>query len=67
MEKHGSDNQKKFMTTAFVSKRVSIKDVAISLFVSFFGNLAGSLFTVAIIFGYGGVFEETPTYQQAGT
>lgn len=39
------------MTTAFISHRVSLKDVGISLFVSFFGNLAGSLFFMALIMG----------------
>jgi len=54
-----------FMTTAFIHRRVSILDVAISWFVSFFGNLAGTLFFMAIITGYGGVFQETPGYAAA--
>lgn len=53
------------MGTAALSRRVVFKDVAISLFVSFFGNLAGSLFAMGIIFGYGGVFEETEGYRSA--
>lgn len=53
------------MSTAFLSQRVSIKDVAISLFVSFWGNLAGSLFFACVICGYGGVFEETQEYRSA--
>lgn len=53
------------MWTAFLHKRVSVIDVAINWSVSFFGNLAGTLFFMAIITGYGGVFEETPVYRQA--
>lgn len=53
------------MTTAFLHRRVSVIDVATSWFVSFFGNLAGSLFFMAIITGYGGVFQETEGYSQA--
>ena len=53
------------MVTAILHRRITIKDLAISWFVSFFGNLAGSLFFMAIITGYGGVFEEAPTYQEA--
>ncbi|KAL9069069.1 MAG: hypothetical protein Q9157_006283 [Trypethelium eluteriae] len=54
-----------FMTTALLHRRITIKDVAISWLFSFFGNLAGTLFFMAIITGYGGVFEESPEYQQA--
>jgi formate/nitrite transporter FocA (FNT family) len=54
----------KFMTTAFLSRRVSLRDVAVSWFVTFFGNLAGSLFSTAILFGFSDVFEETPGYKQ---
>lgn len=53
------------MTAAFLSRRVSIKDVAISLVVSFCGNLAGSVFFACIICGYGGVFEESEVYRSA--
>lgn len=52
-----------FMTVAFLSRRVTVKDVATSWFFSFFGNLAGSLFFMAIITGYGGVFEESDAYR----
>ena len=54
-----------FMTTAFLHRRVSLWDVGKNWFVSFFGNLAGSLFFACIIIGYGGVFEETPVYKMA--
>jgi len=54
-----------FMWTAFLHRRVSIVDVARVWFVSFFGNLAGSLFFALIIMGYGGVFQETPGYSHA--
>ena len=46
-----------FMGTALLHRRVSIWDVAINWVVSFLGNLAGMLFFMAIITGYGGVFE----------
>jgi len=54
-----------FMVTAFLHRRVTIIDVAKVWVVSFFGNLAGSLFFMAIITGYGGVFEEMPAYRTA--
>ena len=53
------------MMTALLHRRITIVDLAISWSVSFFGNLAGSLFFMAIITGYGGVFEETPAYRNA--
>ena len=52
-----------FMTAAFLHRRVSIKDVAISWTVSYFGNLAGMLLFLAIIIGYGGVLSNIPAYQ----
>ncbi|KAK4555165.1 hypothetical protein LTR86_007931 [Recurvomyces mirabilis] len=54
-----------FMTTAFLHRRVSIIDVAKNWIVSYFGNLAGSLFFMAIITGYGGVFQEAEAYTHA--
>lgn len=53
------------MVTAFLHRRVSLLDVAVSWTVSYLGNLAGMLFFMAIITGYGGVFEEAPAYQNA--
>ena len=38
-----------FLTTALFHRRVTIVDLLRNWFVSFFGNLAGSLFFVAII------------------
>jgi formate/nitrite transporter len=49
-------------TTTIIDRRVSIWDVAKNWFFSFFGNLAGSLFFMAVITGYGHVFQETPEY-----
>ena len=46
-----------FMTCAALHRRVTIIDVLKNWVVSFFGNLAGMLFFVAIIAGYGGVFQ----------
>ncbi|GME40782.1 hypothetical protein K490DRAFT_60208 [Neofusicoccum parvum] len=54
-----------FMLTAFLHRRVSLTDVAVSWSISYLGNLAGMLFFMAIITGYGGVFEEAPAYQNA--
>ncbi|KAF1990482.1 hypothetical protein K402DRAFT_348643 [Aulographum hederae CBS 113979] len=54
-----------FMTTALLHRRVSLLDLLKIWFISFFGNLAGTLFFVAIITGYGGVFEEAPAYTTA--
>lgn len=51
-----------FMTCAVLHRRVSILALARVWVVSFFGNLAGMLFFVAIITGYGGVFRESPEY-----
>jgi formate/nitrite transporter len=53
------------MTTAFLHRRVTLIDVGKSWFVSYFGNLAGTLFFMSIITGYGGVFDEIPAYQTA--
>jgi formate/nitrite transporter len=52
-----------FITTAFLHRRVTIKDVLISWFVSYFGNLARMLFFMAIIIGYGGVLSDIPAYK----
>ena len=52
-----------FMTTAFLHRRVTMKDVLISWFVSYFGNLAGMLFFMAIIIGYGGVLTDVAAYK----
>lgn len=54
-----------FMTVAFLHRRVTVIDVSKIWVVSYFGNLAGALFSMAIIFGYGGVFQETPGYAEA--
>lgn len=53
------------MWTAYLHRRVSILDVAKNWVVSFFGNLAGTLFFMAIITGYGGVYEESSAYTEA--
>ena len=54
-----------FMWTAFLHRRVSAWDVGKSWVVSFFGNLAGSLFFTCIILGYGGVFKEAEEFTSA--
>ncbi|KAL9617734.1 MAG: hypothetical protein Q9160_007508 [Pyrenula sp. 1 TL-2023] len=55
---------KKLMTTAFLHRRVSLLDVFKIWFISFSGNLAGSLFFVAISAGYYGIFTSAPAYTQ---
>ncbi|SMR64127.1 unnamed protein product [Zymoseptoria tritici ST99CH_3D1] len=50
-------------TIAALQRRISIPKMLLHWFVTFWGNLAGSLFVVAIITGYGGVFS-APVYQK---
>lgn len=54
-----------FMTTSYLHRRVSLVDVLINWTLTFIGNLAGMLFFALVIIGYGGVFDETPTYTSA--
>jgi len=42
---------------AFLHRRCSFLDVLKTLFISFFANLAGALFFMAVLVGYGGTFE----------
>ncbi|KAF4970544.1 hypothetical protein FSARC_2453 [Fusarium sarcochroum] len=51
-----------FTLTAVLQGRLSIRKMALHWFLCFFGNLAGSLFVMAIIMGYGGVFD-APLYK----
>lgn len=53
-----------FMTVAFLHRRISITDVLKSWVVSYLGNLAGMLFFMAIIIGYGGVLSDVPAYKE---
>lgn len=46
-----------FMTVAFLNRRITIWDLLKNWVVSYLGNLAGMLFFVSIVTGYGGVFE----------
>jgi len=54
-----------FMWTAFLHRRVTVLDIAKNWVISFLGNLAGSLFFILVIVGYGGVFEASPAYAVA--
>ncbi|KAI9723555.1 MAG: hypothetical protein M1828_004151 [Chrysothrix sp. TS-e1954] len=54
-----------YMITSLLSRRINILPLLTSWTISYLGNLAGTLFFMAIIIGYGGVFEETPIYKQA--
>ncbi|KAF6232802.1 hypothetical protein HO173_009016 [Letharia columbiana] len=51
-----------FMFTAFLHRRASLISLAIVWVTSFLANLAGTLFFMAIVTGYGGVFE-IPAYR----
>ncbi|KPI44328.1 putative formate transporter [Cyphellophora attinorum] len=46
-----------FTTVAVLQKRLSWTKMLIHWFITFWGNLAGSLFVVALITGYGGTFD----------
>ena len=52
-----------FMTCAYLHQRITIFDLLKNWTISFIGNLAGMLFFMAIITGYGGVFQ-VDTYKQ---
>lgn len=47
-------------TVSALQRRISVWKMLLHWFITFFGNLAGSLFLVAIIAGYGGVFDTEP-------
>ncbi|KAL8837004.1 MAG: hypothetical protein Q9170_002693 [Blastenia crenularia] len=53
-----------FMTVAFLNRRITMLDLLKNWVVSYLGNLAGTLFFVSIVTGYGGVFE-TAAYRTA--
>lgn len=46
-----------FTTVAVIQGRLSVVKALVHWFITFWGNLAGSLFLVAIISGYGGLFD----------
>ncbi|KAF4987708.1 hypothetical protein FGRMN_10204 [Fusarium graminum] len=46
-----------FTLTAVLHGRLTIRKMLLHWFLSFFGNLAGSLFIMTIVMGYGGVFD----------
>lgn len=49
-------------TIAVLQRRLSVLKMLQHWFITFWGNLAGSLFVVALITGYGGVFSD-PTFE----
>ncbi|EMC97653.1 hypothetical protein BAUCODRAFT_107340 [Baudoinia panamericana UAMH 10762] len=51
-----------YTTIAVLHRRLSPLKMLMHWFITFFGNLAGSLFVMAIIIGYGGVFSNA-TYK----
>lgn len=56
----------KWITTISVlQRRLSITKMLMHWFITFWGNLAGSLFVVAIITGYGGIFSTDPYRSEA--
>lgn len=46
-----------FTTVAAIQRRISPFKMLLHWFITFWGNLAGSLFLVSIIAGYGGIFD----------
>lgn len=52
-------------TIAVLQRRLSPLKMLMHWFITFWGNLAGSLFVVAIITGYGGVFSTDPYLSEA--
>ncbi|KAF2092531.1 putative formate/nitrite transporter [Rhizodiscina lignyota] len=54
-----------YTTLSFIHGRISVFKMLQHWFLTFFGNLAGSLFMVAIIFGYGGVFDSGAYVKEA--
>ncbi|KAH7347437.1 Formate/nitrite transporter-domain-containing protein [Plectosphaerella cucumerina] len=49
-----------YTMVAVLHRRLSARKMLLHWFLCFFGNLAGSLFVMAIIMGYGGVFDASP-------
>ncbi|KAF2661329.1 putative formate/nitrite transporter [Lophiostoma macrostomum CBS 122681] len=56
-----------FTTLAALQRRISPLKMLMHWFITFWGNLAGSLFIVAIISGYGGVFDAAAYKTEAQT
>lgn len=54
-----------FTTVSVLHGRLSIWKMLTHWTVTFFGNLAGSLFIVAILTGYGGIFAADPYHTEA--
>lgn len=47
-----------YSTVALLHRRITIFEFFKTIFVSFFANLAGALFFMAVLTGYGGTFED---------
>src|SRR4051794_1921449 len=56
-----------FTTVSVLQRRLSIRKALMHWFITFWGNLAGSLFVVALIIGYGGVFASDPYRKESET
>lgn len=54
-----------FTTIACLHRRISPLKMLTHWFVTFFGNLAGSLFVMALITGYGGIFSAPAYHNEA--
>ncbi|KAH7411433.1 Formate/nitrite transporter-domain-containing protein [Cadophora sp. MPI-SDFR-AT-0126] len=54
-----------YSVVALLHRRCSFVDLLKTWVVSFFGNLAGSLFFMAVLTGYGGTFESDPYKAEA--
>ncbi|KAI5367238.1 Putative formate/nitrite transporter, aquaporin [Septoria linicola] len=54
-----------FLPVACLERRITILDLGRGLGVAFFGNLLGMLFFMAVICGYGGIFDDEEMKKQA--
>ncbi|KAK5167450.1 uncharacterized protein LTR77_007149 [Saxophila tyrrhenica] len=56
-----------FTTIAVLHRRLSVVKMLMHWFITFWGNLAGSLFVVGLITGHGGIFNEDPYLSEVYT
>ncbi|RSM06504.1 hypothetical protein CEP52_005692 [Fusarium oligoseptatum] len=56
-----------FTMVAVLNRRLSVWKMLLHWFLCFFGNLLGSLFVMALIVGYGGIFDADPYKKEIQT
>ncbi|KAJ4168739.1 hypothetical protein NW754_010667 [Fusarium falciforme] len=56
-----------FTMVAVLNRRLSVWKMLLHWFLCFFGNLLGSLFVMALIVGYGGIFDTDPYKKEIQT